>query len=205
MPVEPVDSRKQHRHTRREQLYIAIREAMTVAGVLSTGYKFKVLSLDQIGDEFLVMVDLAPCFAAGFDRLSAIEKSVVDNARRRFEIEVPTVYWRHTGSAGCALPLTAVESGTNGDLPAARRAPVPGADDGVALAARQAIGDDEVAAFNRALLAASSKSQPAALERSVKPGHPSLAQRPPRDFADTELVDSTPVQALGKTQYGELR
>lgn len=32
--------------------------AMTRAGVLSASYKFKVLSLDRLGSEFLVMMDL---------------------------------------------------------------------------------------------------------------------------------------------------
>ena len=44
---------------RRELLYAVVRDAMTRAGVLSAGYKFKVLSLDARGRQFLVMVDLA--------------------------------------------------------------------------------------------------------------------------------------------------
>ena len=43
------ESGKVKRHARRDQLYVAIREAMTHAGVLSSGYKFKVLSLDPRG------------------------------------------------------------------------------------------------------------------------------------------------------------
>ena len=38
-----IDNTKLKRHTAREQLYVAIREAMTRAGVLSASYKFKVL------------------------------------------------------------------------------------------------------------------------------------------------------------------
>ena len=44
---------------RRELLYAVVREAMVRAGVLSSSYKFKVLSLDPRGRQFLVMVDLA--------------------------------------------------------------------------------------------------------------------------------------------------
>ena len=52
-------NRKQERLERRELLYAVVREAMVRAGVLSSSYKFKVLSLDQRGRQFLVMVDLA--------------------------------------------------------------------------------------------------------------------------------------------------
>jgi hypothetical protein len=44
---------------RREMLYAVVREAMVRAGVLSSTYKFKVLSLDPRGRQFMVMVDLA--------------------------------------------------------------------------------------------------------------------------------------------------
>lgn len=65
-PVPKAALRSEHsrlkRHARREQLYVGIREAMTRAGVLSASYKFKVLSLDQPGDKFMVMMDLAKGF-----------------------------------------------------------------------------------------------------------------------------------------------
>src|SRR5687767_10939492 len=50
-------NRKSERMARRELLYTVVRESMTKAGVLSSGYKFKVLSLDARGRQFLVMVD----------------------------------------------------------------------------------------------------------------------------------------------------
>jgi hypothetical protein len=52
-------NRKGERMARRELLYTVVREAMMRAGVLSASYKFKVLSLDGRGRQFLVMVDLA--------------------------------------------------------------------------------------------------------------------------------------------------
>ena len=52
-------NRKQERMERRELLYAVVRDAMVRAGVLSSSYKFKVLSLDTHGRQFLVMVDLA--------------------------------------------------------------------------------------------------------------------------------------------------
>ena len=88
------ESGKIKRHARREQLYVAIREAMTRAGVLSASYKFKVLSLDQRGNEFLVMMDLAKAFGGPPEQLGEIEALIVQHAKARFEITVPAVYWR---------------------------------------------------------------------------------------------------------------
>ena len=51
--------RKSDRAARRELLYAVVREAMVRAGLLSASYKFKVLSLDSEGRQFLIMVDLA--------------------------------------------------------------------------------------------------------------------------------------------------
>src|SRR5262245_18297963 len=52
-------NRKSERMARRELLYGVVRECMMRASVLSASYKFKVLSLDSRGRQFLVMVDLA--------------------------------------------------------------------------------------------------------------------------------------------------
>ena len=205
-PEPLIDKRKQQRHARREQLYVAIREALTRSGVLSTGYKFKVLSLDQIGDEFMVMVDLAQGFGAGFDRLSEMEAAVIKNARERFQIVVPTVYWRLTGAAVFAAPAPDPTRDSARALSGARKA-VPGAGFRTGLPTRHAIDGDEVAAFNHALLAASSKSRPGSMEETVSLGGKSLAYPPLADFADTEMYterESHAMPALGKTQYGDL-
>src|SRR5690606_40326900 len=45
--------RNDERMQRREQLYAVVRDVMVRAGVLSAGYKFKVLSLDPRGAQFL--------------------------------------------------------------------------------------------------------------------------------------------------------
>ena len=203
---QAIDLRKQQRHARREQLYVAIREAMTRSGVLATGYKFKVLSLDQLGNEFMVMVDLAQGVGSGFDQLSNMEAGVIKNARERFEITVPTVYWRLTGTGVFAAP--AADPGREGarSQGATRDA---GASNNfrAAFSPRHAIADDEVAAFNRALLAASSKSRPGSMAETVSLGSKSLASPPLMDFADTEMTDGRELHAmpaLGKTQYGDL-
>jgi hypothetical protein len=42
----------------RKLLYAEVRESMTRAGILSSSYKFKVLSLDSRSDQYLIMMDL---------------------------------------------------------------------------------------------------------------------------------------------------
>ena len=51
-------NRKSERLERRELLYTVVRNAMTRAGVLSASFKFKVLSLDSRGRQYLIMMDL---------------------------------------------------------------------------------------------------------------------------------------------------
>src|SRR6188768_2986436 len=87
-------NRKQERLERRELLYAVVREAMVRAGVLSSSYKFKVLSLDQRGRQFLVMVDLAQGAASETRRLAEIEAMVAQSAKARYDILVSAVYWR---------------------------------------------------------------------------------------------------------------
>jgi hypothetical protein len=79
---------------RRELLYIVVRDAMVCAGVLSASYKFKVLSLDPRGLQFLVMMDLAPEFGGETVRLSEIEALIAQTAKARYSIAVTAVYWR---------------------------------------------------------------------------------------------------------------
>ena len=96
--------RKVKRQVRREQLYSAIRESMTRAGLLSASYKFKVLSLDQKGNQFLVMMDVAPELATGPDKLSQTEALLIQTASVIYNITVTAVYWRtdHKASAKAA-------------------------------------------------------------------------------------------------------
>lgn len=86
--------RKLERTERRELLYLVVREAMVRAGVLSSRYKFKVLSLDPQGNHFLVMIDLAQGGRNDTVRLSEIEQMIAQAARARYDILVTAVYWR---------------------------------------------------------------------------------------------------------------
>jgi hypothetical protein len=87
-------NRKTERMARRELLYTVVRESMVRAGVLSASYKFKVLSLDARGRQFLVMVDLARDNGGETTRLAEIEALIAQAAKSRYDILVTAVYWR---------------------------------------------------------------------------------------------------------------
>ena len=201
------DERRTRRHARREQLYVAVREAMTRSGVLAASYRFKVLSLDQPGNEFLVMVDLSMDFEEITGQLGAMEALIVQNAKARFAITVPTVYWRmdtaHAPAPGKPLPAKELEKPLVqvllGDVPAALPAsPVR------AAIRHDPLEADEVAAFRRALLAASAKAPVNALETAAKARRGVSSYTLLTGFEDTELPESADSPALSKTQYGEL-
>ena len=156
----PTPKRREERTARRERLYTAVRDAMTRAGVLSSTYKFKVLSLDARGRQYLVMVDLATAEAAGQERLAQIEASIIEGASARYDITVKAVYWRVNdqvapGDRVAATPERARPSrptplepqraapASRPEQPAARR---PGSQ-------YDPIQADEVAAFKSALAA----------------------------------------------------
>jgi hypothetical protein len=104
---------KLKRHARREQLYVGIREAMARAGLLTASYKFKVLSLDQPGDKFMVMMDLAKSFSDPPGKLAEMEALIVHHAKARFEITVPAVYWRLGALAAVPVRLPAQAAPTH--------------------------------------------------------------------------------------------
>ncbi|MFS2034795.1 hypothetical protein ACEN8I_12290 [Polaromonas sp. CT11-55] len=224
LPVEaaaPGDGAKLKRHARREQLYVAIRESMTRSGVLSASYKFKVLSLDQRGNEFLVMMDLAKAFGRPSEQLGEIETLIIQNAKARFEITVPAVYWRIDETAVVVKPKPSTQ-----DAPQSAAVPVAATAAAVAdTAAKPAkptpryepIQADEVAAFKQALLAASAQGSAAAPEKGVKDAKEvkeakdaARSKSGPRSYAlltgfeDTEMPDSPSSPALSSTQYGDL-
>ena len=135
-PPEHAANRKNERMERRELLYTVVRDAMVRAGVLSASYKFKVLSLDQRGRQFLVMMDLAREYGGETVRLSEIEALIAQTAKTRYDILVTAVYWRindhvavgipQKGVApqGAALPLQAASTAVRRP-PVAATAPAP--------------------------------------------------------------------------------
>jgi hypothetical protein len=197
-PVTPADTTKTKRHARREQLYVAIREAMTRAGVLSASYKFKVLSLDQGGNEFLVMMDLAKAFGGPPEQLGEIEALIVRNAKARFEITVPAVYWRMDEMAAVVKPRQSAQDGAQNATDAAARPGKP------AAPRYEPIQADEVAAFKQALLAASAQGPAAAPEHGVKVKSGLRSHALLTGFEDTEMPELASSPALSSTQYGDL-
>lgn len=193
---------------RRELLYAVVRHAMIRAGVLSAHYKFKVLSLDPRGHQFLVMIDLAPEYGGQVDRLGAIETLVTDTAKSRHDILVTAVYWRIKDFAAAARPAqpAAVQAAPQ-KAPSSPPVTSPRPSGVAVTPAYDPIAEDEVAAFKRALASAGAAAKPAAASPSGVPVHsgPLLAPKRPTGFEATELADSDDhAHVLGNTQYGAL-
>ncbi len=119
-PADAATHRKNERMERRELLYTVVRDAMVRAGVLSASYKFKVLSLDQRGSQFLIMMDLAREFGGDTGRLSEIEALIAQTAKSRYEIAVTAVYWRVNDHVAVGIPLRS--NPPTGSVAAAHRA-----------------------------------------------------------------------------------
>jgi hypothetical protein len=214
--------RKADRSARRELLYAVVREAMVRAGVLSASYKFKVLSLDAEGRQFLIMVDLE--HGAGGDpaHLAEIEALIAQAAKARHKMEVTAVYWRVNQQAAAghieqrrSKRAVAPDSQPADSVPAALHS-VPGAlapPPSTRGPAYEPIQADEVEAFKRALVAGSRPAPLAAVpEANVALGADGRPHHGPRSytlltgFEDTEMPDAEQkTQLLSGTQYGELR
>lgn len=196
--------RKSERHGRRELLYGVVRDTMARVGVLSSRYKFKVLSLDQHGRQFLVMMDISPDVTSDNMRLSEIEVLLAQTARARHQILVTAVYWRLNNHVSTGLSperRAAVAQAVHAPVPLA-----PQASEVSHAAPRfEPIQSDEVAAFHKAL-AEIGAAQPT-VGQTLQSGPRMPAQ--PTGFEDTERIpghdpeDSRP-QALSNTQYGDL-
>jgi len=217
-------NRKSERMARRELLYAVVREAMMRAGVLSSGYKFKVLSLDARGRQFLVMVDLARAHGGETARLAEIEALIAQAAKSRHDILVTAVYWRMNEHVAVGDLNARAKPGDSHPVPL-ESAPAPVVSRPAAPVAAPAtrsrfepIQADEVAAFKQAL-AAGVANPCAAAAAAVGVAHGASARafdgsnrHGPQSytlltgFEDTELPDSDQRgPALSGTQYGDLR
>lgn len=187
--VDPRSDRAKLRHLRRDQSFLAIREAMTRTGVLSSHYKFKVFSEDQQGNEFVVLISLVTVAGEPVPHFSEMEAMIMETAKARFDIVVSAVYWRLTEVPAAAKP--------------AGRAPVPQPQPR-ASSPYDTIEADEVRAFQQALLAASAQGQ----SHTAPPEKDKDGYRKKRshlsDFEDTELTESKAGVVLSRTQYGDL-
>ena len=202
-PAEPANRselRKAKRHARREQLYIAVRESMTRVGVLSASYKFKVLSLDQRGDHFLVMMDVHPNLGGQVDTLAESEALIMQTAKARFGLTVTSVYWRVDAAPQALSVLTAGPDLSHADLKGL------GSSLPVKTSTRyhyEPIQADEETAFKQALSNGAAAS-PAAADAVAKTRSGLRSFTLITGFEDTEMPDSAAAPALSTTQYGEL-
>ncbi len=217
--------RKSHRHARREQLYVAVREAMIRAGVLSASYKFKVLSLDPRGEQFMVMMDLAQEFGDQMERLTEIEVMIAQSAKQRYNIRVTAVYWRMNEmvsvSRPAALAAAAVSAAglsrarpvfTESDAEVHSTVPPEpevATTQGPAVSRFEPIQADEVAAFKQAVAAATAlgaiSPDKALVPVKEVPNRTARSYTLLTGFEDTEMPDSPAVMpALSATQYGDL-
>lgn len=169
------------RQMRREQLYGVVRDVMLKAGVLKSSYKFKVLSLDSHGRQFLVMMELSWLHNDQAYRLVEIENLIAQRAKLQCEILVSAVYWRMNECVSTGLtgkPAAPVQSG-------------------LVFAALKA---DEVVALKQAV-ASAAKRQPLSA-----PGEIIYSRR--RNPAPEIKLEHTQIGSqpspLGGTQYGDL-
>lgn len=224
-PTNRSEQRKAKRHVRREQLYSAIRQAMTRAGVLSACYKFKVLSLDQRGDEFLVMMEVQPSMGLQEEKMLESEALVMQIAKAQFAILVTAVYWRMDTAAVPGDAKHESQALTPAvPAPGIAAAAVPDASVKKFATARfEPIDIHEMGAFKRALATAAVQSPLAndwantmsttpSPQTSTEPATNSAAKsRSPLQsytlltgFEDTEMPESAALPALSTTQYGDL-
>jgi hypothetical protein len=228
-------NRKHERMARRELLYNVVRQAMTRAGILSSAYKFKVLSLDGRGRQFLVMIDLAHGQAGNTVQLAEVEALIAQAAKARHDIVVTAVYWRSNDHVAVGEPLAAHAPAESSQPAALISEPAP-----LAAALREPdfeptmapmkrggsryepIQADEVAAFKQALANGTSRPAPLAASAPAAPtaaahgasakAFDGSARHGPQSytlltgFEDTELPDADRRNSvLSGTQYGELR
>ncbi|WP_137920385.1 hypothetical protein [Hydrogenophaga sp. 2FB] len=188
-----ISPRRGRRILRRDQLFSVVRESLIRAGVLSTSYEFKVLTLDANGDSFLVLVDLAlPAQSMPDEYLLEIERWIQQSAKTRHEMAVRSVYWRRKAvhdQVGMALRAAVkVQTRRETVLMAPGMVPTMPPVAKPAGGPAQPVGDDEVQAFRQAL-----RSVPAPAYRTPAEAR---MEMPPEALSDFD--------ALSDTQHGKL-
>jgi len=211
-PLGSVSSRKTERLERRELLYSVVRECMMRAGVLSASYKFKVLSLDPRGRQYLIMMDLANKSVGDSARLAEIEALIAQQAKARHEILVTAVYWRVNDHVTVGLTRQRPVAHQPSVVPSAAEPvsePVKPASVVVPFSPPKStpryepLQADEVAAFRKAMAQSVDSPSPNDPGKVVQPIRQALGKH--ADFEDTELVEpGSPRSPLSTTQYGDL-
>jgi hypothetical protein len=175
---------------------------MIKAGVLSSTYKFKVLSLDSRGRQYLIMMDMARQYAGETARLAEIEGLIAQHAKARHDILVTAVYWRINEHVTAGLSRVTAPIPPAPMTLAFKKPVVPA----VSPAAQppkspyEPLHPEEVAAFKQALASVAAPVVLSAPGEIVKSGRRNPAPEP--SFDDTELDDRP--SPLSGTQYGDL-
>lgn len=186
--------RRAERVERREQLYAVMREGMTRAGVLSSAYKFKVLSLDSRGGNYLIMVDLSSQASIDAQRMSEIEALIAQNAKLRHEILVAAVYWRLSDHVTAGLtPKAPTQSAMH------NRAAAPAVQ---AVPPHETVDVNEMLAFKNAFASGAVDVPLSASGEILKSKRRNPAPQP--QFENTEVLEGEERSPLSGTQYGEL-
>ena len=218
--VGQASDRRSLRLERRELLYSVVRESMSRIGILSSSYKFKVLSLDPRGRQYMIMMDLHKDLVIDPSRLGEIESVVAQNAKARHDIVVTAVYWRINEPVGGGMARKAKTAQPGETLPQPPRgsepmvAPAPNMDEqnpAKQAGRHETIREDEVNAFKQALEAGvtNTNGAPEPTGKLIKSWRhvpvpradfaDTQMQEPeakkekpsrPRDFQDTEVADS---------------
>lgn len=214
----PAGPRKTDRMARRELLYSVVRESMARAGVLSASYKFKVLSLDAAGRQFLVMVDLAGSERAGPELLCDIEAVIAQRAKSRHDLAVSGVYWRRSDEVGAAPRPAASRQQAREAAAAKRSQPAELMSEPPSIPARapqqpagvggiDPIQEDELAALRAALANGLGAPAPPAPPRATGSAPaPAGARSASTGFPDTVVRRETDDRGrtLSSTQAGDL-
>ncbi len=184
---------RQQRAGRREQLFALVRENMIRMGVLSSHYKFKVLTLDPAGEQFIVMVDWQPG-APGAD--PAFEKQFEAGLQqllveRQQGFKVKAVYWRGHIEANASASLPLARPLRTAPPASTRAAPAP--------LHEEHVSDDELKALQAALRQAGASPAPTAARRAHAPEFPDF-----EPTVNTEGQQGTEFGTLSETQYGKL-
>jgi hypothetical protein len=195
---------KHQRHERREHLYSVVRSVMLRSEVLASLYKFKVLSLDTRGRQFLIMVDLLGEQALHPDRWGPVEQLMAMTAAQRHDLQVKAVYWRVTQVAVPHVTVAEAIPAPNIAAPATV-APATRPASGSRAAGFDPIGQDEVMAFKRAIAAVPPEAPLAPVTGQAITSGPRHAVSPLTGYEDTQLLEPDDAASpLSRTQFGDL-
>ncbi|MEG1280572.1 MAG: hypothetical protein RSD57_08985 [Comamonas sp.] len=229
-PISAADTsppRPGERSARREMVYSAVRESMVRSGILSAGYKFKVLALDKRATQFIVMVDLAEQFVSTQDNLSQIEALIAYSAKSRFEILITSVYWRLNGQLGTtsAKAKAGAAAALRASMPTACAPIVAPISQMPAAAPRiDPVEEAEIEAFKKALMESAMSPVPALdnfppvaaaapkpithaapiVPARTSPNHIQQARDAARQGGTPAPTPDTNFGGLSATQYGDL-